>query len=200
MTASEEQLANEQASDQQRPEDQGVGESPPPADEREAAADGAEAAAAQVSEDLDELGAARKERDEYLELAQRTRADFDNYRKRVARDAADALQRGKTELARELIPVIDNLERAMAAGEASQDPAALAKGVALVHAELRGALGRAGLESYDPAGERFDPNLHEAISTHPADGVEPGVVIETLEPGYRLSDQVLRAARVVVSE
>jgi molecular chaperone GrpE len=195
MTPSEEQLTNDE-------QQQGVGESPPPqpAASEHAPQDDAEAAAEQVSEDLDELGATRKERDEYLELAQRTRADFDNYRKRVAKDAADALRRGKLDLAKELIPVIDNLERAIAAGEASSDPAALAKGVGLVHSELRSALGRVGLESYDPSGEQFDPNLHEAISTHAQEGVAPGTVVETIEPGYRLADKVLRAARVVVSE
>lgn len=195
MTPSEEQLTNDE-------QQQGVGESPPPAPaaSEHAPEDGAEAAAEQVSHDLDELGATRRERDEYLELAQRTRADFDNYRKRVAKDATDALRRGKLDLAKELIPVIDNLERAIAAGAASSDPAALAKGVGLVHSELRAALGRVGLESYDPSGEQFDPNLHEAISTRAQEGVAPGTVVETIEPGYRLSDQVLRAARVVVSE
>ena len=198
MTPSEEQLTNDEkvASDAE-----GAGTSPPPEHaEEHRQEDGAEAAAEQVSEDLDELGATRKERDEYLELAQRTRADFDNYRKRVAKDAADALRRGKLDLAKELIPVIDNLERAIAAGEASSDPAALAKGVGLVHTELRSALGRVGLESYDPSGEQFNPNLHEAISTRAQEGVAPGTVVETIEPGYRLADQVLRAARVVVSE
>ena len=157
-------------------------------------------AAEQVSDDLDELGRAQKERDEYLEVAQRTKADFDNYRKRVARDTADALERGKLEVARQLIPVVDNLERAMAAGDGASDPAALAKGVALVHGELREALAKVGLAAFDPAGERFDPAWHEAISTRPEEGREPGTVLETLEPGYRLGEQLLRPARVVVSE
>ena len=146
------------------------------------------------------MGLAQKERDEYLDLAQRTRADFDNYRKRVAKDTADALERGKLEVARQLIPVVDNLERAMAAGDGASDPEALAKGVALVHRELSEALTRVGLTAFDPAGERFDPAWHEAISTLPAEGREPGTVIETLEPGYRLGEQLLRPARVVVSE
>ncbi len=78
---------------------------------------------------------------------------------------------------------------------------ALARGVALVYGELRSALERAGVETYDPTGERFDPSTSEALATRPAaEGVESGVVIETLERGYRLDGQVLRAARVVVSE
>ena len=155
-----------------------------------------EAAAEAVSEDLDELTATKQERDSYLELAQRTKADFDNYRKRVAKEAGDAVARGRAELARELIPVVDNLERA--ADSAADD--ALSKGVVLVLEELRSVLQRAGVEAYDPAGERFDPAWHEALSTKPAEGGEPGTVVETLERGYRLDGQVLRPARVVVSE
>ncbi len=170
-----------------------------------------------VERDLDQLAEARRERDEYLELAQRTRADFENYRKRVARETAEARLRGKAELARELIPAIDNLERAIRSsgidpdarpGAGDQDPPsrevsardALAQGVALVYRELRGSLERAGVESYDPAGEPFDPALHEALGTRPAEGARPGTVVETLDRGYRLDGQVLRAARVVVSE
>jgi len=151
-----------------------------------------------LERDLDELGAAKKERDEYLELAQRTRADFENYRKRVARETSEALSRGKAELARDLLPVSDNLERALASSSA--DAEALSKGVALVLEELRAKLSGAGVEAYDPAGERFDPSVHEAISTQPRDGTEAGLVIETVEKGYRLNGQVLRPARVVVSE
>jgi molecular chaperone GrpE len=157
-------------------------------------------AADQVERDLDELGTTRRERDEYLELAQRTRADFDNYRKRVAKETSEALARGKAELARELLPVIDNLERALQAGEDASAHEALARGVALVHDELRGRLQSAGVEAFDPTGEPFDPQLHEALSTQPAEGTEPGVVLETVEKGYRLNGQVLRPARVVVSK
>lgn len=162
----------------------------------EAVIEATEAAAEVVSEDLDELTATKQKADEYLELAQRTKADFDNYRKRVAKEAGEAVSRGRAELARELIPVVDNLERAV--DSAADD--ALSKGVALVLGELRSVLQRAGVEAYDPAGERFDPAWHEALSTKPAEGGEPGTVVETLERGYRLDGQVLRPARVVVSE
>jgi molecular chaperone GrpE len=154
----------------------------------------------QVERDLDELGATKRERDEYLELAQRTRADFDNYRKRVAKETSEALARGKAELARELLPVVDNLERALRAGKDASSPEALAHGVALVHEELRSKLENAGVESFDPTGERFDPQLHDALSTQPAGDTEPGMVVETVEKGYRLDGQVLRPARVVVSK
>jgi molecular chaperone GrpE len=167
-------------------------------------------AADQVERDLDDLGAAKRERDEYLELARRTRADFENYRKRVAKETSEALARGKAELARELLPVIDNLERALEAGRdaGARDSAtrlmeeheALTRGVALVHEELRGRLRNAGVEAFDPTGEPFDPQLHEALSAQPAEGIDAGVVLETVEKGYRLNGQVLRPARVVVSK
>lgn len=159
----------------------------------------AEDAASDVERDLDELGEAKRERDEYLELAQRTRADFENYRKRVAKETSDALARGKAELARSLLPALDNLERALAAGEDASAHDALVEGVALVRDELHSRLAGAGVESFDPTGQRFDPQLHEALSTKPDEGTESGVVLETVERGYRLNGQVLRPAKVVVS-
>ncbi len=181
---------------------------------------GAEAQSQRVEDDLDALLAdTRRERDEYLELAQRARADFDNYRKRAAREAREGERRGKATVARELVPALDNLERALrSAGvdpDAGPDPdgggdpvseevtaqQALARGVALVLSELRTALQRAGVETYDPVGQRFDPAEHEALAVRPAEGdAEGGVVLETLEKGYRLDGQVLRPARVVVTE
>lgn len=159
-----------------------------------------DSAADQVERDLDELGAAKRERDEYLELAQRTRADFENYRKRVAKETSDALARGKAELAREVLPVIDNLERALESGSDPGAHEALVKGVGLVLDELRGKLGGAGVESFDPTGEKFDPQLHDALSAQPAEGTEAGIVLETMQKGYRLNGQVLRPAKVVVSK
>ncbi|HEY8000400.1 MAG TPA: nucleotide exchange factor GrpE [Solirubrobacterales bacterium] len=173
-------------------------------EEKQAAEVAAEAAAsddgsAEVREDLDALlEDVKRERDEYLELAQRAKADFENYRKRTAREAADAERRGKLSLARELVPSIDNLERALAAAEPGSE---VGRGLELVHGELVATLARAGVESYDPAGEAFDPAFSEAISTRPGDeGVEPGTVVETLDRGYRFDGTVLRPARVIVSE
>jgi molecular chaperone GrpE len=153
--------------------------------------------AEQVSSDLDELACKAAERDEYLALAQRTQADFENYRKRVARDAALAEARGIVRLAKELLPGLDNLERALAAQEGHNGQ--LAEGVKLVQAELIAALARVGLEAYSPHGERFDPELHEAMAQQPADGVESGTIIEVYQPGYRLEGNVIRPARVVVA-
>ncbi len=145
----------------------------------------------------DPLERTEAERDEYLALAQRTQADFDNYRKRAARDIAAAGARAKAELARAMLPAVDNLERALASAEA--DEGGLAEGVRLVLAELIGALERSGVTTIEPAGEPFDPNLHEALSTRSENGAEPGVVLDVVQKGYRLEGTVLRPARVVVS-
>lgn len=145
----------------------------------------------------DPLAQAERERSEYLELAQRTQAEFENYRKRAAKESAAAGERAKAGLVRELLPVVDNLERALAsAGEREQH---LAEGVSLVHSELVALLERNGVESFDPKGEAFDPTEHEALSTRPADGAEPGEVLDVAEKGYKLNGTVLRPARVVVS-
>jgi molecular chaperone GrpE len=168
-----------------------------------------EAAAEEVSRDLEALEETRRERDEYLSLAQRTKADFENYRKRVAGETEAARERGKAELAAELVPVLDNLERALAA--ANIDPVdaltgevaaegALEQGIVLTYRDLMGTLVRAGVEAYDPRGEKFDPQWQEALSTRAEEGVEPGTVLDVVQKGYRLNGQVIRAARVVVSE
>jgi molecular chaperone GrpE len=139
----------------------------------------------------------REERDRYLELAKRTQADFENYRKRAARDVSAAKERATAGLARDLLPAIDNLERALASAEPGDS--GLAHGVQLVHSELLGVLERSGVKGFDPAGERFDPNVHEALSTRPEEGQEAGVVLDVAQRGYRLGDTVIRPARVVVS-
>jgi molecular chaperone GrpE len=130
-----------------------------------------------------------------LELAKRTKADFENFRKRVARQEAEAELRARGELARSLVPILDNLERALAA--AGEEESHLAHGVRLVYEELVAVLQRAGVESYEPDGEQFDPDWHEAMLTRP--GGE-GQVLEVLEKGYRMDGQVLRPARVVVGK
>jgi molecular chaperone GrpE len=165
--------------------------SPPPAGE----ADESEAQA--VEDDFDALLAdAQKERDEYLELAQRTKADFENYRKRVAADLQAAQARGKAEMARGVIDAVDNLERAL---EAAGDDEGLVSGVEMVLGGLRETLSRSGIEAVDPRGDRFDPTQHEALSTQAVEGTESGVVVEVMQKGYLLGEQLIRPARVVVS-
>jgi molecular chaperone GrpE len=134
---------------------------------------------------------------DYLAMAQRIQADFENYRKRVVRETAAAGERARSGLVRELLPIVDNLERALASAEDGEQH--LAEGVRLVHSELIAVLERNGVEQFDPAGERFDPSEHEALSTREADGAAPGVVLDVVEKGYRANGTVLRPARVVVS-
>jgi molecular chaperone GrpE len=146
----------------------------------------------------DELVRTAKQRDDYLALAQRTQADFENFRKRMAREAVVAKERGVSGLAKELLPALDNLDRALEAA-AEDDP--LLQGVRLVRAELKAALARAGIASFCPLGESFDPSVHEAVATAPqADGGKPsGTVVEVYQDGYRLGESILRPARVVVA-
>jgi molecular chaperone GrpE len=121
----------------------------------------------------------------------------------VAADLQAAPLRGKAQLAQEILPVLDDLERALqAAGLDSEGDSedALAHGVILVFRGLREALSRNGVEAVDPKGEKFDPTLHEALSTQPVDGAESGTVVEVMQKGYRMGEQLVRPARVVVSE
>jgi molecular chaperone GrpE len=151
----------------------------------------------EVEQDLDALlSDAQKERDEYLELARRTKADFENYRKRVAADLEAAQVRGKVSVAREVIDAVDNLERAL---EAAGEGESLSAGVEMVLGGLRETLSRNGVDVVDPKGEKFDPTRHEALSTQAVEGAESGTVVEVLQKGYVLGDQLVRPARVVVS-
>ncbi|MGI8412570.1 MAG: nucleotide exchange factor GrpE [Solirubrobacteraceae bacterium] len=159
--------------------------------------------------DLDELAARADRADEYLELAKRTKADFENYRKRAAREAAAAQDRGVAKLARALLPAVDNLDRALEAaqvavapagiGEEAGSEAILVSGIKLVHADVLAALARVGIEPFSPEGEPFDPQHHEAVAQQPIDGAPPGTVVEVYQRGYRLGDSVLRPARVLVA-
>ncbi len=148
--------------------------------------------------DVDELVDVAAQRDEYLALAQRTQADFENYRKRVARESAAAQERGVAKLCKELLPALDNLDRALGAA-AQDDP--LLDGVRLVRAELSGGLARVGIESFGAPGDTFDPALHEAVATapQPPEGADSGSVVEVYQPGYRLGANVIRPARVLVA-
>jgi molecular chaperone GrpE len=160
-------------------------------------------AAVEVEQDLDELLARAGKADEYLALAQRTQADFENFRKRMTRDVAAAEARGVGRLARELLPALDNLGRALAAAEATasedQPEHHLSSGIRLVHDELLAALHRVGIEPFSPQGERFDPTEHEAMAQQPVEGTEAGTVVEVYQQGFRHDGSVLRPARVVVA-
>jgi molecular chaperone GrpE len=144
------------------------------------------------------LAEAVEQRDEYLRDLQRLAADFDNYRKRVARDQEALVARAHERLVKELLPILDDLERALGAAEV-HDEATVVDGVRLVQRALQAALEREGLAVIETDGP-FDPHVHEALLAQPADGAEPGSVLEVVQKGYRLGDRVLRPARVVVAE
>jgi molecular chaperone GrpE len=158
-----------------------------------------------------ELEALTAERDKYLGLAQRAQADFDNYRKRMARENAAAAERGMSKLAKELLPALDHLELALKAAEGRHQPRSpeqgfpdggedVVKGFAMVAGELQAALARVGIQSFSPAGEPFDPNEHEAMAAQSHEDAESGTVVEVYQSGYRINGAVLRPARVVVAQ
>ncbi|MEI7626111.1 MAG: nucleotide exchange factor GrpE [Actinomycetota bacterium] len=159
----------------------------------------AEAQVELVEHDLVDLVAKAGERDEYLDLAQRTQADFENFRKRSTKEMRAAEGRGVAKLARELLPAVDNLTLALAAiVEAGGDPGVL-NGLKLVHDELLAALARVGIEPFSPQGELFDPVQHEAMAQQVVEGAPAGTVVEVYQRGYRIGEMVLRPARVVVA-
>jgi molecular chaperone GrpE len=144
------------------------------------------------------LARAQAERDEYLDLAQRVQADFENYRKRAAREQELLVAHAHERLVRELLPVLDDLERALEAAERHEE-AQLVDGVKLVEQSLRRALAREGLAEIEAEGE-FDPHVHEALLTKPGDGADSGTVLEVVQRGYRVGDRVVRPAKVIVAE
>ena len=145
----------------------------------------------------EEEAAVTDDASKFLALAQRTQADFENYRKRMARENAAAIDRGVGKLAKELLPALDHLDHALVAAAGHED---VVKGFALVRDEIVKALGRVGIQPFSPQGEVFDPNEHEAMVQQTSEDAESGTVIEVYQQGYRLNGSVLRPARVVVAE
>ena len=154
----------------------------------------AERAIAELEERVARLEA---ERDEYLADVKRVAADFDNYRKRAARDQQSLVARAHERLVKDLLPVLDDLERALEAAEQHEE-AKLEDGVRLVHRELRGTLEKEGLVEIETDGE-FDPHVHEALLSQPSEE-DDGAILQVIQKGYRLGDRVLRPARVVISQ
>jgi molecular chaperone GrpE len=143
------------------------------------------------------LAEVEKERDEHLDDLKRVAAEFENYRKRVSRDQASQAARAHERLVKELLPVLDDLERALEAASEHEE-GKVEEGVRLVQRELQEALGKEGLVEIETNG-RFDPHVHEALLSQPSEQDE-GAILEVLQKGYRLGDRVLRPARVVVSQ
>jgi molecular chaperone GrpE len=149
---------------------------------------------AELAERLAEV---ERELDERTDDLKRVAAEFENYRKRVARDQESLAARAHERLVKELLPVLDDLERALEAA-AEHEEAKLEEGVRLVRRELSEALAKEGLREVETNG-RFDPHVHEALLSQPSDR-DDGAILEVIQKGYRLGDRVLRPARVVVSQ
>ena len=144
-----------------------------------------------------QLQAAQEKAEEYLNMAQRVQADFDNFRKRTKAARAEAFEDGAREVIKQLLPVVDNLERAIAQETADE---ALATGVKMVYRQLMDALEKRGVSAIDRPGEKFDPNLENAVMQGTSDEGEPGTVCAGLQKGYKLGETVLRYAMVKVVE
>jgi molecular chaperone GrpE len=157
----------------------------------------------QVLDDLEALRAklqsTEQKRDEYLDLAQRARADFENYQKRMARDLVQERRYAQAPLASDLLPALDNLERAIAAAEQAGEQGPLVQGVSMVHTQLLDILRRHGVTRIEAQDQPFDPNLHQAVMQQPSKDHPPMTVVQVLEQGYLIHERVLRPARVVVS-
>jgi molecular chaperone GrpE len=137
------------------------------------------------------------ERDEYLDHLKRVAAEFENYRKRAARDQQNLVARAAERLVRELLPVLDDLERALQAAEEHEE-ATLEEGVRLVHRQLADTLRKEGLEEV-PTDGSFDPHVHEALMSRPDEERESGAILDVVQKGYRIGEKVIRPARVIIA-
>jgi molecular chaperone GrpE len=158
--------------------------------------DAAETGAGDRVAEADEIQRLRRTVDEERERRLRLLADFDNLRRRMAREQEAARRDGRRAALLPLLPVLDTLERALAAGSTDPD---FYEGVAATHRLFLAALREAGVEPVESVGRRFDPAVHEAVATAPSDGVEPGTVTREVRRGWRLEDELLRPAQVVVA-
>jgi molecular chaperone GrpE len=196
-TVTQEAAAEEAAAPEAVPAEAAApGEEPAGAD-RSASADPSAPGPADAAAPADAPASAPDYKDQWLRAA----AELDNVRKRARRDVAAAESRGIAKLAKELLPALDNFERALAAAEEQPENRDhhLTDGIRLVQTELLGALARVGIEPDSPKGQRFDPHRHEAVAQQPIDGAEPGTIVEVYSAGYTYGDDVLRPAKVVVA-
>jgi molecular chaperone GrpE len=151
------------------------------------------------AEAIEELTKKAAERDQYLDLARRTRAEFENFQKRNRADREQERKFAYLPLVRDLLPVLDNLERALDAAQQKGEADSLAKGVAMVQSQFLDLLKRNGIVRIDAQGKPFDPNEHEAVTAQATAEVEPNTVLQVLENGFLIHDRVVRPAKVIVS-
>jgi molecular chaperone GrpE len=193
--ATKEAAAREAAAPERAPDEPEAAEQPARAEQPAPA--GQPAAAEQDAPAEQPAPAEPDYKDKWL----RAVAELDNVRKRARRDVGVAETRGIAKLAKELLPALDNFERALDAAESQPENRDhhLTDGIRLVQTELLAALARVGIEPDSPKGERFDPHRHEAVAQQPVDGAEPGTIVEVYSAGYRYGEDVLRPAKVVVA-
>lgn len=149
--------------------------------------------------DVETLRERAAERDEYLDMLQRVKAEYSNYQKRVLRDQQELRKFASQDLVGDLLPVLDNLDRALEAGVNASEAKDLTAGVEMVRTQMVQALARHGVEALDCTGLPFDPNFHEAVMQQPSADHPPGTVMTEVERGYTYNGRVLRPAKVVVS-
>jgi molecular chaperone GrpE len=154
----------------------------------------------QTGDAREQLGKLKAELDKFRDIALRSVADLDNYRKRMAREKDDAIRYANASFLERLIPILDNFELGLQAAKAGGSQSAVLDGMTMVFKQLQEFLASCGVETIDAAGEHFDPKLHEAIAQEENSEVEDGVVIRQLRKGYRLKDRLIRPANVVVSK
>ncbi len=154
----------------------------------------------QSSEPIDPIAALRAKASEWEDRAKRERAELENYRKRAAREKADGLRYANRNLLSDLIPIIDNFDMGLQAATKESEDSVIAQGMRMVFKQIQDFLESYGVKEVEAAGKAFDPNQHEAVSAIPSPEVPEGDVIQVLRKGYRLHDQLLRAATVIVSK
>jgi len=154
----------------------------------------------QTSDAVEQLGQMKMELDKYKDIALRSVADLDNYRKRMAREKDDAIRYANANFLERLIPILDNFDLGLQAAKAGGSQTAVIDGMTMVFKQLQEFLASCGVETIDATGEHFDPNLHEAIAQEENAEVKDGVVIRQLRKGYKLKDRLIRPANVVVSK
>jgi molecular chaperone GrpE len=159
-------------------------------------------AASVTPEQFEELKARAAKADESWERLLRTTADFDNFKKRAARERTEAIQFANVSLIQKLLPVMDSFEMALAAAQTAKDEksASLQTGIAMVQSQLKNILAETGLEEIDAAGKPFDPTQHEAVSQQETDDVPEGHVVQQIRKGYKIRERLLRPASVVVAK
>jgi molecular chaperone GrpE len=159
-------------------------------------------AASLAPEQFEELKARAARADENWERLLRTTADFDNFKKRAARERTEAIQFANVSLIQKLLPIMDNFEMALAAAQTAKDEksASLQAGIAMVQSQLKSILAETGLEEIDATGKPFDPTQHEAVSQQETNEVPEGQVVQQIRKGYKIRERLLRPASVVVAK